>query len=236
MSPGKESVRSMFEEIAPRYDFLNHFLSFGIDNNWRRRVVREIWKRFNERLTSLRILDVATGTGDLAIAVSKLHPARIDGIDISPSMMEVGQRKIDSKGLTDMILFREGEAERIPFEENNFDVVMVAFGVRNFEELKSGLKEMKRVMKPGGLMLILEFSHPDSFPLKSLYTFYSRMIIPLFGKLISKHHQAYTYLPETVAAFPGGETFLAILQEQGLQKLRQIRLSGGIATLYCAEK
>ncbi|NQV01208.1 MAG: ubiquinone/menaquinone biosynthesis methyltransferase, partial [Bacteroidia bacterium] len=182
------------------------------------------------------ILDMATGTGDLAIAVSKLQPAHIDGVDISPFMMEVGKRKVLSKGLGNIISFHEGEAEKIPFEENSYDVVMVAFGVRNFEELKIALQEMKRVMKPGGLMLILEFSHPSSFPMKPLYAFYSKVIIPLFGKLISRHQQAYSYLPETVADFPSGETFLAILQEKGLQKLREIRLSGGIATLYCAEK
>ena len=236
MSPNKDSVRSMFDEISPRYDFLNHFLSFGIDHIWRRRVVSEIRKRFCEQLSSLQILDMATGTGDLAIAVARLHPAHIDGVDISKSMMEVGKRKILSKGLGNVISFHEGEAEKIPFEENSFDIVMVAFGVRNFEELKSGLQEMKRVMTPGGLMLILEFSHPAGFPMKQLYSFYSKGIIPLFGRLISRHKQAYTYLPETVATFPSGDAFLSILGKLGLRKLRQIRLSGGIATLYCAEK
>ncbi len=226
----------MFDEISSRYDFLNHFLSFGIDHNWRRQVVREIRKRFNQQLPFLQILDVATGTGDLAIAVAKLNPTHIDGIDISSHMMEVGKRKIRSKGLAEMISFWDGEAERIPFKSDTYDVVMVAFGVRNFEDLIVGLQEMRRVMKPGGLMLILEFSHPNAFPMKPLYTFYSKAIIPLFGKLISRHHQAYTYLPKTAAIFPSGETFLAILRELELQKLRQNRLSGGIATLYCAEK
>lgn len=226
----------MFNEISQRYDFLNHFLSFGIDHCWRRRVVREICKQFGNRLPTLNILDIATGTGDLAIAVAQLHPAHIDGIDISTSMMEIGRRKIHAKGLAQCISFLEGEAERIPFAEDTYDVVMVAFGVRNFENLKGGLNEMKRVLKPGGLMLILEFSHPGGYPMKSLYAFYSKHIIPLLGKLISRHHQAYTYLPETVAAFPSGESFLFILRELGLQKFRQIRLSGGIATLYCAEK
>jgi len=226
----------MFDEISPRYDFLNHFLSFGIDYSWRLRVVKEIRKRFGQQLSSLQILDIATGTGDLAISVAKLRPAHIYGVDISRSMMEVGMKKVQSKGLSAMISFREGEAERIPFDDVTFDVVMVAFGVRNFEELKGGLQEMKRVLKPRGLMLILEFSHPGSFPVKPLYSFYSKVFIPLFGKLISRHSQAYTYLPETVAAFPSGDAFLDILRETGLQKLRQIRLSGGIATLYCAEK
>lgn len=226
----------MFDQISPRYDFLNHFLSFGIDHGWRRVVVREIRKHFQHQETSLDILDVATGTGDLAIAAAKLHPSLIAGIDISTAMMDVGRKKTQAKGLGKLISFREGEAEQIPFEKDRFDVVMVAFGVRNFEALERGLSEMKRVMKPNGLMLILEFSHPAGFPMKQLYAFYSSLMIPLFGKLISRHRQAYTYLPETVAAFPCGEAFLAILKEQGLQKCRQIRLSGGIATLYCAEK
>jgi len=184
----------------------------------------------------LQILDIATGTGDLAIAVAGLRPARIDAIDISFYMMEVGKRKILLQGLSDVISFSEGEAERIPAGPDLYDAVLVAFGVRNFEDLTGGLKEMKRVMKPGGLMLILEFSHPDGFPMKPLFTLYSKAIIPLFGKLISRHHKAYTYLPETVAAFPSGNAFLSILAETGLLNLRQIRLSGGIATLYCAEK
>jgi len=226
----------MFDEISPKYDFLNHFLSFGIDHSWRRRVVKEIRNRYGKHVTSLQILDIATGTGDLAIAVAGLRPARIDAIDISFYMMEVGKRKILLQGLSDVISFSEGEAERIPAGPDLYDVVMVAFGVRNFEDLTGGLKEMKRVMKPGGLMLILEFSHPDGFPMKPLFTLYSKAIIPLFGKLISRHHKAYTYLPETVAAFPSGNAFLSILAETGLLNLRQIRLSGGIATLYCAEK
>lgn len=236
MSPNKDRVRTMFDEISPRYDFLNHFLSFGIDRSWRKKVVREIANRFETRLHSLNILDVATGTGDLALALSVLKPAHIEGMDISASMMDVGKRKVAAAGLSAMISFREGEAEKIGFDADSFDVVMVAFGVRNFENLKAGLSEMKRVMKPGGLMLILEFSHPGRFPMKQLYAFYSSVIIPLFGKLISRHHKAYTYLPETVAAFPSGEAFLEILREQGLNTPIEIRLTGGIATLYCAEK
>lgn len=226
----------MFDEISLRYDFLNHFLSFGIDHYWRSRVVREIRKRFEKQLSSIKILDMATGTGDLAIAAARLRPAIIDGVDISLSMMEVGRKKVAAKRLSHMISFREGEAEQIPFEDGIYDVAMVAFGVRNFEGLKKGLQEMKRVLKPGGLMLILEFSHPEKFPMKPLYSFYSKAIIPLFGRMISRHNKAYTYLPETVAAFPSGEAFLAILREVELQKPREIRLSGGIVTLYYAEK
>ncbi len=226
----------MFDEISPRYDFLNHALSFGIDRSWRKRVIYEIKKRFTEPASSIHILDVATGTGDLALAASVLQPAIIEGIDISTEMMKIGRKKVESRGLSDRIVFREGEAENIPFEDNHFDVVMVAFGVRNFENLELGILEMKRVLKPGGVMLILEFSHPERFPMKTLYGFYSKVIIPLFGKLISRHSEAYSYLPDTVAAFPSGEDFISILRSKKLKEPCQIPLTGGIASLYCAEK
>jgi len=226
----------MFDEISPRYDFLNHVLSFGIDRSWRKRVFNEISKRFPQTVSTIQILDVATGTGDLAIAVSKLQSVIIEGIDISTEMMKIGRKKVEARGLAGKIVFREREAENIPFEDNHFDVVMVAFGVRNFEKLERGISEMKRVLKPGGVMLVLEFSHPDRFPMKTLYGFYSSVIIPLFGKLISRHHEAYTYLPDTVAAFPSGEDFITILRNKELKKSFQIPLTGGIASLYCAEK
>lgn len=235
MSPRKELVRSMFDEISPRYDLLNHLLSFGIDRYWRKHLVRQIRLHFPDRLTTLEILDVATGTGDLAIAASRLHPARIDGIDVSLSMLEEARKKIIRKDLAGVIRFREGEAEKIPMEENTYDVVMVAFGVRNFEDLTAGIAEMRRVLRPGGLLLILEFSQPRSFPVKPLYKIYSK-IIPLLGRLVSRHQQAYTYLPETVKRFPYGKAFLEILAQARLTTLRQIPLSGGITTLYLAEK
>ena len=216
--------------------FLNHILSFGIDRNWRNRVVNEIRKRFREPVSSIQILDLATGTGDLAIAVSTIPQAFIEGIDISTEMMKIGRKKVEARGLSRKIVFREGEAENIPFEDNRFDVVMVAFGVRNFDDLELGISEMKRVLKPGGVMLILEFSHPGRFPMKTLYGFYSNMIIPLFWKLISRHHEAYTYLPDTVAAFPSGEDFIGILKNKEMKEPFQIPLTGGIASLYCAEK
>ena len=236
MSPTKESVRAMFDEISPRYDFLNHALSFGIDRSWRKRVVKEIRKRFPVPDSTIQILDVATGTGDLALAVSTLQHAHIDGVDISKEMMKIGRQKVEARGLSERIIFKEGEAENIPFEDNRYDIVMVAFGVRNFENLERGISEMKRVLKPGGVMLILEFSHPGRFPMKTLYGFYSSVIIPLFGKLISRHSKAYTYLPDTVAAFPSGEDFLSILRKEELKEPGQISLTGGIAGLYCAEK
>ncbi|MFH1159856.1 MAG: bifunctional demethylmenaquinone methyltransferase/2-methoxy-6-polyprenyl-1,4-benzoquinol methylase UbiE [bacterium] len=236
MAPQKESVRYMFDEISSRYDFLNHFLSFGIDRRWRMRVRNELARKFGTRLSTLSILDMATGTGDLAIEVSKGNSAEIFGLDISLEMMAIARKKVAVRGLSERITFGEGEAEKIPFGENRFDAVLVAFGVRNFEDLNRGLAEMKRVLKPDGLLLILEFSQPRKFPMALLYRAYSKGIIPFLGKLISRHREAYSYLPETAAAFPSGEDFLRILQTNGFRQLRQISLSGGIASLYCAEK
>lgn len=235
MPSPKEQVKCMFDEISPRYDLLNRLLSFGIDRYWRNRLIREIRNHFPGSTSQLLMLDVATGTGDLAIAAAGLHPSRIDGLDISVSMMAVAQKKVITKELINVIRFHEGEAENMPFDSNRYDVAMVAFGVRNFHDLQAGISEMNRVLKPGGLLLILEFSQPQSFPLKPLYQLYSK-IIPLFGRMVSRHDHAYTYLPETVARFPYGETFLTILRDAGWQKQKQIPLSGGIATIYCAEK
>jgi demethylmenaquinone methyltransferase / 2-methoxy-6-polyprenyl-1,4-benzoquinol methylase len=227
----KEVVREMFDDISPRYDFLNHFLSFGIDHAWRKKLTRVLGER-----KPGTVLDVATGTGDLAIAISSLHPQKIVGIDISEKMLEVGRQKIVGKGLTGMISFQAGDAENIPFPSNSFDAITVAFGVRNYENLELGLAEMGRVLRPGGIMLILEFSHPGSFPMKQLYSFYSRFVIPGMGRLISGNSRAYSYLPESVAAFPSGKPFLDILQKVGLKNGRQISLSMGIASIYQAEK
>jgi len=227
----KEVVREMFDEISPRYDFLNHFLSFGIDRNWRTKVVRII--KMNG---SRQILDVATGTGDLAIAVARTGPEKITGIDISEKMLGVGRKKITGKSLNHIITLQQGDAENIPHPDNSFDAVTVAFGVRNFENLEKGLAEMRRVLRPGGLMLILEFSHPQHFPMKQLYRLYSRYGIPVFGRLISGNRKAYTYLPESVAAFPSGKTFLDILSKTGMVQASQEILSGGIASIYLARK
>jgi demethylmenaquinone methyltransferase/2-methoxy-6-polyprenyl-1,4-benzoquinol methylase len=236
MSPTKASVKQMFNEISGRYDFLNHFLSLGIDRRWRARVTREIRNYAGPRIPEFRILDVATGTGDLAIAMARLKPASITGIDIAGAMLAVGREKVARKGLEAVISFREADAEHIPFPDHSFDAVTVAFGVRNYEDLEQGLSEMRRVLKPGGLMLILEFSHPERFPFRQLYGFYSHRLIPLFGRLVSGSPHAYTYLPESVAAFPSGADFLRIMNDTGLQELRQIALTSGIATLYTGEK
>lgn len=227
----KEQIREMFDEISPKYDFLNHFLSLGIDVSWRRKLV--------QMLAAVRpstILDVATGTGDLAIALASIKPQNIVGIDISEKMLEVGRAKVTKAGLEKMITLRRGDAEKIPFSDNSFHAITVAFGVRNFENLGRGLTEMRRVLRPGGHAMILEFSHPEGFLMRPLYRFYSRFIIPSVGRLFSKNRMAYNYLPESVAAFPSGENFIRILNETGYHNARRITLSQGIATIYMAEK
>jgi demethylmenaquinone methyltransferase / 2-methoxy-6-polyprenyl-1,4-benzoquinol methylase len=227
----KEVVREMFDDISPKYDFLNHFLSFGIDRSWRRKLVGMLALRKPQN-----ILDVATGTADLALAVAALNPQRIAGIDISERMLEVGRVKVAEKGLEKMITLHRADAEKIPFSDNSFDAITVAFGVRNYENLELGLQEMRRVLRPGGVMLVLEFSHPPSFPMKQLYGIYSRFVIPVMGRVISGNSKAYTYLPESVAAFPSGKTFLDILAKIGMKNTEQKQLSMGIASIYVAEK
>lgn len=227
----KEQVRVMFDDISPKYDFLNHFLSFGIDKIWRRKLVHILSSH-----KPLNVLDVATGTGDLAIQISSIKPKKIVGIDISEKMLEVGRQKLIEKGLDQLITLKTADAEKIPFSDNCFDAITVAFGVRNYENLELGLTEMGRVLRPKGLMLILEFSHPTSFPMKQFYRLYSRYIIPLLGRMISGNSKAYTYLPESVAAFPSGRNFIEILDKLGFKNTRQVVLSMGIATIYLAEK
>jgi demethylmenaquinone methyltransferase / 2-methoxy-6-polyprenyl-1,4-benzoquinol methylase len=230
-SSKKETVRAMFDDISSKYDFLNHFLSFGIDRGWRKKLVSMLGRR-----KPMTVLDVATGTGDLAIAMSSLKPQKITGIDISEKMLRIGRQKLVDRGLDHLINLQCADAEKIPFSDNTFEAITVAFGVRNYENLELGLAEMRRVLRPGGIMLILEFSHPGAFPMKQFYAFYSRYIIPLTGRLISGNSSAYRYLPESVAAFPSGKKFLGILEQVGLKNTLQISLSGGIASIYQAEK
>lgn len=227
----KEIVMNMFDNISGRYDFLNHFLSFGTDYGWRRKFVSLLSEH-----KPLKVLDVATGTGDLAIAISKLHPEQINGIDISEGMLEIAKNKITGKNSCSMIRFSTGDAENIPFSDDTFDAVTVAFGVRNYENLQKGLSEMRRVLKPGGVMQILEFSQPSSRIFRMFYRIYSKTFIPLAGKIISGNKMAYSYLPDSVAAFPSGNSFLAIMKETGLQKLNQFPLTMGIATIYTGKK
>ena len=228
----KEQVAEMFDNISSKYDFLNHFLSFGIDHYWRRKTI-SILKGQSPQL----ILDVATGTGDLAFsAFKRLQPKKIIGLDISKGMLEVGRVKIKRKNLEGSLEFIQGDSENLPFEDNYFDAVMVSFGVRNFEDLNAGLKEIYRVLKPTGQLLVLEFSKPKKFPIKQSYYLYSNFILPFFGKLISKDKSAYTYLPESVAAFPEGDAFLNELNKVNFKNTYYKLLSGGIASIYSAKK
>lgn len=227
----KEQVADMFNNIAGKYDFLNHFLSMGIDKGWRKKAIAEI-----ARVQPKNILDVATGTGDLAIAASTLQPKNITGIDIAEQMLEVGRKKITDKNLSHLIVLQKGDSEALPFADNSFDAVTCAYGVRNFEHLEAGLKEMSRVMRPGGKLAILEFSRPRHFPVKQVYTFYFKYILPAFGKMVSKHSRAYTYLNESAMAFPEGKIFIEILKRCGFQEPKARPLTFGITTLYTATK
>lgn len=227
----KEQVADMFNNIAGKYDFLNHFLSLGIDKGWRKKAIAEIAKVKPER-----ILDVATGTGDLAIEAAKLGPEDIVGIDIAAQMLDVGRKKLKEKSLDKLISMRVGDSEALPFEDDSFDAITCAYGVRNFENLEAGLKEMNRVLRPGGKLAILEFSHPQKFPVKQGYKFYFKYILPTLGKLVSKHSTAYSYLPESVMAFPEGEKFCSILTDCGFKEGSARPLTFGITTLYTATK
>ncbi len=227
----KEKVEAMFDNIAHRYDFLNHFLSAGIDIQWRKKV-----RKLLEPHHPKQILDVATGTGDLAIELLKLKPESIVGIDISAGMLNIGKEKIIKKKLDKIITLEVGDSENLRFESNTFDAVTVAFGVRNFENLQAGLKEMMRVMKPGGTVAILEFSKPKKFPFKSIYQFYFKYILPGFGKLVSKDNEAYTYLPDSVQQFAEDAAFIKEMEIAGFKNTSQNRLTFGIATLYFGTK
>jgi demethylmenaquinone methyltransferase/2-methoxy-6-polyprenyl-1,4-benzoquinol methylase len=228
----KAAVESMFDSIAWRYDFLNHFLSFNFDKQWRRRAIKMISKQYK----SPNILDVATGTGDLALAAMKLNPAKISGIDISSKMLAIGKEKIERKGFAGKIDLMVGDSEKIPFEDNVFDVAMVAFGVRNFSDPLKGLTEMYRVICNNGMIMILEFSKPSGFPFKLLYNFYFRNILPLLGRLFSKDKAAYRYLPDSVMKFPDNEEFLELLVRAGYSNTHQIKLTGGVASIYTGIK
>ena len=224
-------VRSLFDKIAPHYDFLNHFLSAGFDIRWRRKAIRLLGEYHPQS-----ILDIATGTADLAIEASRLPVAGICGIDLSPEMLKLAQKKILRRGLRSRIAVEEGSAEHLRFPDNTFDAVMVAFGIRNFSNLDQGLREMLRVIRPGGAAMILEFSRPRMTPFKQLYGFYFTHVLPQLGGMISKSPEAYQYLPSTVQAFPDGDRLLDILHSTGYVRSRQYPLTMGIATIYIAEK
>lgn len=223
----------MFDSIAPRYDFLNHFLSFGIDISWRKKAIHEI-SLINPH--PVKILDVATGTGDLAIAALKLDPDHITGIDISGKMLEAGREKLRKKALQDRIDLVECDSEKIIFSDGTFDVAMVAFGVRNFTDPLKGLSEMTRILKPGGVIMVLEFSKPSHTPFKQLYNFYFLKILPFIGKIVSKSDYAYRYLPESVIQFPDNDKFIALMEKAGFTSVRQKKLTGGVASIYTGRK
>jgi len=227
----KEEVAEMFNNIAVKYDFLNHFLSLGIDHIWRYKAINEL-----KKIQPKRILDLATGTGDFAIAALRLNPEQIIGMDISAGMLEVGKTKMLKKKYNHIIDMRLGDSENLPFEDNYFDALTVGFGVRNYENLEKGLSEMLRVVRPEGKLVILEFSKPKKFPIKQVFTFYSKYFIPFFGKRISKDEKAYAYLPESVAAFPEGKDFENVLRKLQYQNVKSKLVSGGIATIYSGTK
>ncbi len=227
----KEQVATMFNNISHKYDFLNHFLSLGIDILWRKKAVRMLAPH-----QPRKILDIATGTADFAIEALKLNPDEIIGIDISEGMLNVGKEKIKKKGVDNIISLELGDSENLRFETAYFDAYTVAFGVRNFENLEKGLTEMLRVLKPNGTGVILEFSKPRKFPVKQLYNFYFNKILPGIGKMVSKDTAAYTYLPESVYAFPDGEDFIQLLTKIGYKNAKATTLLFGIATIYKASK
>ena len=227
----KEQVAEMFNNISHRYDFLNHFLSLGIDILWRKKAVRPM-----KPDAPKQILDVATGTGDFALEALKLNPDRIVGVDISSGMLEMGKIKMKKKGVDHIIDMQMGDSEKLLFDDNTFDATIVAFGVRNFENLKKGLKDMHRVVRPGGKTVIIEFSRPKHFPMKQLYNFYFKSILPIIGRLVSKDSSAYTYLPESVDAFPDGQQFLNILEEVGYKNTKCVPLTFGISSIYIGQK
>ncbi len=229
--PKKEQVEEMFDNISRRYDLLNHLLSANIDKIWRRNAIIKLKKSQPKT-----ILDIATGTGDFAIAATKIKNTKITGIDISEGMLGVGRKKIERKGLADIIKLQKADSENLPFENNMFDASIVGFGVRNFENLEKGLAEILRVLKPGGVFYILEFSKPQKTPFKQFYKFYFTRILPLVGRMVSKDTNAYTYLPESVNEFPAGERFLTILADVGFTGNRCFPQTFGIASIYEAHK
>jgi demethylmenaquinone methyltransferase/2-methoxy-6-polyprenyl-1,4-benzoquinol methylase len=228
----REQVETMFDNIAPYYDLMNRVLSLGIDKTWRSKAIKLL-----QDLESPKILDVATGTCDVAIEMAKnLSNPSIIGLDISAKMLKVGQKKIDKSGLGDIISLTQGESENLPFDDNTFDAITVAFGVRNFGDLKKGLAEIRRVLKTDGQLIVLEFSKPTMFPFKQGFNFYFKNILPRIGKLTSKDPKAYTYLYESVQAFPDGDNFIKVLDSLDYKKSTCTPLTVGICSIYHSRK
>lgn len=228
----KEQVADMFNNISKTYDFLNHFLSLGIDIIWRKKAINELK---NDK--PKQILDVATGTGDFAFEALKiLKPEKITGVDISRGMLDIADQKIINRRLSDKFEVALGDSENLPFANDTFDAVTVAYGVRNFENLEAGIADIFRVLKPGGKLVVLEFSKPRVFPVKQLYNFYFKYITPGIGKLFSKDARAYSYLPESVAAFPDGRNFTAVMDKVGFKHTKNRALTFGISSIYTGVK
>lgn len=227
----KKQVEQMFDKISGNYDGLNRVISFGIDVKWRKKVVNLV-----ENTNPKNVLDIATGTGDLAINLARTGAKEIVGLDISEGMLSVGRKKIKEKNLQDKITMVQADSEALPFEDNSFDAITVAFGVRNFENLEKGLLEIQRVLRPGGIFVILETSVPTKFPFKQGYKFYSNYLLPIIGKLFSKDKMAYSYLSESAAVFPYGEELNNILRESGFSNVEDKPQTFGVATIYTASK
>ncbi len=227
-----EQVEKMFDNIASRYDTLNHWMSFDIDKRWRKKAIMQL-----AQYQPQEILDIATGTGDFAIMTAKLlHPQHLVGADISEGMMEVGRQKVLAEGLSDVISFAKADCMNLPFADNSFDAVTAAFGIRNFADLEKGLSEMHRVLREGGHLSVVELTHPTHFPMKQLFKVYSHTILPTYGRLISKDRKAYEYLTATIEAFPQGETMMEILSRVGFKTSSFKRMTFGICTMYIALK
>ncbi|MCI1742598.1 MAG: bifunctional demethylmenaquinone methyltransferase/2-methoxy-6-polyprenyl-1,4-benzoquinol methylase UbiE [Prevotella sp.] len=225
-------VEEMFDHIAPTYDTLNHRLSWEIDKGWRKKAIQKLVPYCPEK-----ILDIATGTGDFAILAAKmLHPQILIGADISEGMMQVGRKKVSKEHLKDIISFKKEDCMNLSFENNTFDAVTAAFGIRNFQNLDQGLKEMCRVLKKGGHLSIVELTEPVSFPMHQLFKIYSHTVLPVYGKLLSRDSSAYHYLTKTIEAFPQGESMMKILKKAGFSETGFQRLTFGICTLYFAKK
>lgn len=226
----REQVERMFDSISPKYDLLNRLCSLGTDQAWRRKTIRLVGQEPVDRL-----LDVATGTADLAIMGARAAK-RVTGADISAGMLEQGRTKVEKAGLNGRIDLVQAEAAELPFNPGTFDAITVAFGVRNFEDLQRGIDGMARVLRPGGRLFVLEFSRPQRTPFKQVFRFYFHRVMPLIGRLVSKDDAAYTYLPQSVDAFPQGEAFARYLRQAGLTVEAMHPLTFGVATLYCARK